>query len=796
MDVKNQKNSVLKEQFGEMILNSENMSTNLKNDQSVNDPLPGSTGNDSGPAKADYVTKSSGTNKPKNKIENEIPEDKDSPPESEDNKIESNDLVSGSESELVDGNIISEKEDIDEDSAEGQDDTIDSDEIPLKRNEPEFGESIEKSEDLQAETNSLKEDSQPEISDDSPDEIISSENTAQIELLREEEEIDELEKEIPDDDDYTEEEDYQEPEKKIAEKGKESVNFSLLSKEDLLALMEEYISKRPVSEIRHEVDTIKVYFYKKLKTEFELKLRAYISEGGNPEDYKPIEDPDELKLRELLKKFRELRIENSRSVEDERQENLRRKYKIIEDIKELANSQESINKTFQEFKDLQDQWREIGPVPQSSLNDLWENYHHHVEKFYDYIKINKELRDLDLKKNLEEKIVLAEKTEALLIESNIVNAFKTLQEYHENWREIGPVPQEQRIEIWERFKEATAKVNRKHQQYYQNLKDQQKKNHEQKIFMCAKAEEIADQKLNSHQDWIRKTNEILELQKVWKTIGFAPRKDNNAIYARFRSACDRFFENKRNFYAQNMEEQNLNYQKKLELCAQAESLQNNTDWKKTTDELIRLQKKWKETGPVPRKYSDQIWKRFRVACDNFFNRKSNHFKNIDSVYDNNLKSKEALINEVENFKETGNIQKDLETLQEYQRKWTEIGFVPIEKKEIIQQKFRDAINRHFDKLDVDDVQKNVLKYENRLENLIQKPRSGQKLKFEREKFMNKLVQLKSDISVYENNIGFFANSSNADEMKRDFELKIQSARQRIKLLEEKINLIDELDLDD
>lgn len=576
---------------------------------------------------------------------------------------------------------------------------------------------------------------------------------------------------------------------------RERINYSLLGREDLVKILDEYLSKGNISEIRQDVELIKTNFYKKLKAEHDQLHRTFIAEGGTHEDFKPSDDPLELEMRGLLKKYRDLRLQSNRNLDDEKQENLAEKYEIIEEIKDLVNRQESINKTFQDFRELQDRWRSIGAVPQANLNDLWETYHHHVEKFYDYIKINKELKDLDLKKNLEEKILLTEKSEKLLLEPNILNAFKVLQKYHEDWREIGPVPKEKRGEIWERFKEATSKVNRKHQQYYQTLKDQQRTNYEQKLLMCNKAEELAVMDLVTHQEWIRRTNEILELQKVWKSIGFAPRRENNEVYSRFRKACDAFFERKRNFYAHNMEEHNSNYQIKLELCLQAEALQDSSDWKKSTEDLIRLQRKWKQSGPVPRKYSDQVWKRFSAACDKFFNRKSTHFKNIDQVYDTNLKLKEALIEEVKHFKSSGVIQNDLSTLQDFQRRWTEIGFVPIDKKEEIQQKFRDAINQHFDKLDVDDVQKNVLKYESHLETLVQKPHSGQKLKFEREKFMNKLLQMKNEISVYENNIGFFANSSNADEMKRDFEQKILNTKQKIKLLEEKINLIDDLDLD-
>ncbi len=573
-------------------------------------------------------------------------------------------------------------------------------------------------------------------------------------------------------------------------------NYSLLSKKDLPGILEDLISKHSAIEIRQDVEAIKTHFYKKHKIELEEKRKKFMQEGGIAEDYKPLDDQDELRLRELLRKYRENRIETARSIEEEKQENLKKKCQVIEEIKELINSQESINKTFQDFRELQNRWREIGVVPQGSLNDLWENYHHYVEKFYDYIKINKELRDLDLKKNMEEKIQLCEKAEALLLEPNIINAFNMLQVYHEAWREIGPVPVEKRAEIWDRFKEATSKVNKKHQQYYQDIKEQQRKNLEQKTILCEKVENLMKKTFDSHRDWVKTTREVLEIQKLWKTIGFAPKKDNNRIYSRFRTACDRFFEKKRGFYAQHLEEQNSNLQKKLDLCIQAETLSESTDWKTTTDELITLQKKWKQIGPVPRKHADGIWKRFRGACDRFFSRKSDYFKQIDTTYEANLKLKVSLINEITEFKLSEDMKKNLDALQNFQRRWTEIGFVPIQRKEDIQHQYRNALDRHFDNLKVDDLKKNVLKFSSRIEGIMQKPRSGQKLRFEREKYMNKLQQLKSDISVWENNIGFFANNENSEEMRRDFEKKIESARQKIKLLEEKINLIDEFDLDD
>jgi len=572
-------------------------------------------------------------------------------------------------------------------------------------------------------------------------------------------------------------------------------NFTSLSKEDLVINLEELLHAKPVNEIRREIEAIKVNFYKKHRAETEVKRKKFIEEGGLVEEFEVPIDPIEEKASELLRQYRELRLEYNRHQDDAKLDNLRMRHEIIEEIKELNSNEESINKTFHEFRELQNRWREIGPIPQQNINDLWETYHHHIEKFYDYIKINQELRDLDLKKNLETKIQLCEKAENLLLEPNVVNAFASLQVLHEQWREIGPVPKEKRSEIWERFKEATSKINKKHQHYYQELKDAQNKNLESKVLLSDKAEEISVEELLSHKDWVRRTNDILELQKVWKTIGFAPKKDNIRIYNRFRAACDKFFERKRSFYAQNQDVQGSNLQLKLEFCLQAEVMQDSTDWKKTTDDFIHLQRKWKETGPAPRKHSEQVWKRFRNACDKFFASKTEFFSTIDTRFEENLASKEAIIKEIESFVKTGNSNSDLEKLQAYQRQWTEIGFVPYDKKDDLQQRYRDAVNTQFDGLEVDENKKSLLKFKNRIEGLLQKANQESKIRFEREKYMIKLQQLKTDIGVWENNIGFFANTSKAESMLKDFAIKIKEARDAINLLEEKINIIDDLNID-
>jgi hypothetical protein len=570
-------------------------------------------------------------------------------------------------------------------------------------------------------------------------------------------------------------------------------DYSSLTREDLVNRLEVLLDNQSVHEIRDDVDHIKINFYKKNKAEIEQRRKKFVEGGGNIEDFQVEADSLEERIKDLFKRFRNQKAEFNKNLESIKQENLKKKYEVIEKIKELINSKESINKTFHEFRDLQHEWRTLGLVPQQNLKDLWDTYNHHVEKFYDYIKINKELRDLDLKKNLELKIQLSEKAEELLLEPSVINAFNTLQKYHERWREIGPVPVELRNEMWERFKEATAKINRKHQEHFEGLKKTQKINQEQKALLCEQVEEISNMVLKSHIQWDEKSRKITEIQKVWKTIGFAPKKENNKIYERFRSACDSFFTNKREFYAQNKENQLNNLQMKTDLCIQAEALQESTDWKRSTVDLISLQKKWKEIGPVPKKQSDAIWKRFRAACDHFFSKKSEHYQNIDKTYSENLEAKNKLLEEVNSFVLTENIEENFKIINDFQRKWSEIGFVPFKEKENLQDQFRQAINKHFDNLDINDGKRNLLKFKNKLDNLSQKPKSDAKLLQERDRFMNRLQQLRNDIVLWENNIGFFTSSKNAESMIEDVQNKINNAKDTIKLLEQKIELIDSLD---
>ena len=574
------------------------------------------------------------------------------------------------------------------------------------------------------------------------------------------------------------------------------VDYSGYSKHELVETLALIIENRPTIEIRDDVERIKILFYKKLKSESEERKNKFLEDGGKIEEYRQWVDPDDARVKYMLDKYKEKKTDYNKIQEAEKYENLKKKYEIIDKIKDLVNREESINKTFHDFRSLQNDWHSIGIVPQTSLKDIWENYHHYVEIFYDYIKINKELRDLDLKKNLEVKVLLCEKAEQLLLEPNPVNAFRSLQDFHNQWREIGPVPLEAKNDIWERFKEATSQINKRHHEYFEKQKDDQKKNLDAKIALCEEVDAINLLEIKNFKDFDERADKVVELQKMWRTIGFAPKKQNNKVYQRFRDACDTFFEKKRGFYADNKEIQLNNLQRKTELCILAETLQESTDWKATSDALIKLQKEWKEIGPVPRKQSERCWKRFRKACDHFFNSKTEFFAALDTSYEDNLKAKLAIIEELEKFEPGADVQAAFERLKEFQRKWTEIGFVPFNLKDEVTNKYRLAINKEFDKLKIGDDDKSILKYRTKLDSLKTNPKASRKVRNERDKFFTKIKQLEGDIVLWENNIGFFAKSANADTLKREVEEKIDSAKKLIKTLEEKVKMIDQSGLDD
>ena len=471
------------------------------------------------------------------------------------------------------------------------------------------------------------------------------------------------------------------------------------------------------------MEEIKQVFYEKVEAVVEEKKKHFLDEGGNLEDFKPAEEPVEATMKELLHKYRGLKVEFTRQLEKTKQENLLKKQTILEEFRLMMEGQDTFEHTFRKFKDLQKQWFAAGVVPHQNLKDLWDSYNYFVEKFNDYVRINRDLRALDLKKNLEMKIQLCERTEELSEEPNIVQAFKILQKNHARWREIGPVPRENRDEVWDKFKLATSVINKKHQEYHSRLKDSLHENLEKKNDLCIRIETIAARNYETHGAWIDKTNQVLEIQKTWKTIGYAPKKDNNAIYARFRKACDVFFGNKAKFYASAYEEQKENLKRKTEITERAEAFSSSEQWKETTTELIQLQKRWKEIGPVPRRDSDKLWKRFRAACDTFFHNKSKYFEDIDSSFDDNLKAKENLISDMDAFSVSGKRRKDIESLNDFQSKYNAIGFVPSNKKDSIKEQFRMAQDNLLEKIGMDESERSLFKFRYRIAGMVNAPRA-------------------------------------------------------------------------
>lgn len=568
-----------------------------------------------------------------------------------------------------------------------------------------------------------------------------------------------------------------------------TVDYSNLSKEELVAALKRLIELKPVQKIKNEVEVIKTNFYKKHHSEIEDNRKKYIDAGGESENYDTGADTAEENLKAYIQKYKDLKSEYMKEQEKDKEENLRLKEKVIEDIKNLVHKEESVNKTFQEFRELQKKWGEIGLVPQSNVKELWENYNLQIDNFYKIIRINKDLRDNDLKKNLEHKIELCEKAEELLLETDILSAFEKLQNLHELWREAGPVAEDKKDEIWDRFKETTNKLNKKHQDYFLVKKEERENNLKAKSEICEKIEQINEQNYEAHTIWENKTNEIIELQKVWKAIGETPRKDSNLIFGRFRAACDTFFERKKVFYESLKEDQNENLQKKINLCIQAEALMESTDWKRTTDDFFKLQEKWKTIGPAPKKKSDEVWKRFRTACDTFFNRKSESFKTKIQEEEENLKLKQQLIEKLSNFEPLGNANQDLTQLKEFQKEWTNIGNIPLKQKDIMQQQFKDAINKQFGKLDMDDSKIELYQYKMKIESILKESQPKEKLESEREKISRNLSKLESDVILIENNMGFFKSSSNASGIISEMKNKIENGKKQLVTMKAKADIV-------
>lgn len=565
-------------------------------------------------------------------------------------------------------------------------------------------------------------------------------------------------------------------------------DMSEMNKEELVAYLAECLQEKSFNQLRPIVEQIKTAFYKIHNIEVKTKELEVNSSEQPVEESVPEEDSLEKRFKELLALYRTKRDQYIMNTEHEKEVNYKAKLDIIEELKKLTESPEILHSTFTKFRELQTKWKEIGLVPQNVVNDLWENYNHYTEIFYNYIKINKELRDFDLKKNLEAKTELCERAEKLIDDPSAVNSFHDLQKLHDEWREIGPVAAEYKDALWERFKEASSKINKRHQEYFDKLKEEQLENLRLKTEICEKVEKLLENTYSSHKEWDEASNQVLEIQKTWKTIGFTPKKDNTAIYERFRAACDKFFGAKHNFTDSIKKELESNLQAKIAICEEAEAkvaeINDSVDWKKVTDEIIDLQKKWKTIGPTARKYNESTWQRFRASCDKFFDAKSEHFKESENEFIKHLEEKKQLIEEL---KETATENLSFDFLKKVQERWTSIGFVPIKEKEAIQSQFKDIMDSLYKKLKGSEAIKRTEGFRKKVANI---KLSGGKLNSEHERLVQRMKQLEGQITTLENNIGFFGNSKKAETLIKDVKSKITSAKEELHEVIEKIKIIE------
>ena len=574
--------------------------------------------------------------------------------------------------------------------------------------------------------------------------------------------------------------------------------FENLDREQLVGKLEELVTDSNVNAIKSAVGLIRLAFLK-LNKEFKQELYQKLAEVTDDTDAETAAEAQPMQDDAIEDRFKAAfniyKQNKGKYIEEQEKikiKNLVAKNQILDELKILINSEETLKKTYDEFKILQESWKTIGMVPKGDINNLWQNYHFLVEKFFDKVKINKELKDLDLKKNLEAKVHLCEKAEELLLESSIIKSFKNLQQYHEEWKEIGPVPQDKKDDLWDRFRSATEKINDRRREYYNEMQESLEQNLTAKVILCEKAEQLMATESDSIKAWQDVTSQFTELLKIWKTIGPAPKKQNNEIWARFKTSLDGFFNAKKEYFNKLKEQQMDNFNLKLDLCVQAEALRNSTDWKNTSRELINLQNEWKKVGPVPRKQSDRIWKRFRAACDEFFSTKSEYFKNVSGHEEENMKLKLDLIEKVKEFSVGDDRNLAVDTLKDYQRQWMEIGHVPIKEKDRLQTDFRALINKHFEKLKVDSVSMGASNYRNRVERIAKdSPDAGRVISKERGFVQGKIQQLQDEIKTWENNIGFFAKSKTANLLKQEFEKKIDKAKEELQLLEAKMKMLRE-----
>ncbi|ADY36199.1 protein of unknown function DUF349 [Phocaeicola salanitronis DSM 18170] len=546
------------------------------------------------------------------------------------------------------------------------------------------------------------------------------------------------------------------------------------------------INKDACNADKQEIDYLKQTFYKLHKAEQEAARKAFMDEGGNPDDFVPAPDPWETRFKEIMSSIKEKRSIMAAEQEQEKEENLQKKLAILDKMKALTETTEDTSKIYNEFKQLQQEWNEIKQVPANKVNELWKSYQLYTEKFYDMVKLNNEFREYDFKKNLEQKTHLCEAAEKLAEEPDVVSAFHQLQKLHQEFRSIGPVAKDLRESIWARFKAASTAVNRRHQQHFEILKEKEQNNLDQKTVICEIAESMDYDSLKTFADWDNKTQEILALQAKWKTIGYAPQKMNVKIFERFRAACDEFFKRKAVFFKQIKENMAENLEKKKALCEKAEALKDSTDWKQTAEILTQLQKEWKTIGPVAKKHSDAVWKRFIGACDYFFAQKNKATSSQRSVEAENMAKKEEIIKQLIALDASGVTDNNTtEQTRALIKEWNSIGHVPFKEKDRLYNEFHKWVDKLFDKLNLSATERKLSDFKSGLS-------KGDSLYRDREKLVRTYENLKSDIQTYENNLGFLSSASKkGNTLVAEVTRKIERLKGDMELVLKKIAAIDE-----
>jgi len=570
----------------------------------------------------------------------------------------------------------------------------------------------------------------------------------------------------------------------------DETDYESLSLEELVALMEELVKTEDINSVKNKFIKANIAYKEKYKVFKNNHKESYLAEGKTLEEYKFEDNGLQNNFNQSFKIYKQKRKEYNEAQEILKAENLKKKNIILEELRALIDSDEMLKKIYDEFKNLQDKWREIGMVPINDAKNLWMNYNFLVDKFFDKVQIDRELRDIGFKKNLEAKIEITEKTEELLLDKSIINSFGKLQEYHRLWREIGPVPHDKSDEIWERFKLATEKVNERRKEYYESIEGEQKNNLILKTDLCEKAESLAEIDYGSAKEWNEKSNEFDALFAEWRKIGPALKAQNDTIWTRFKTAMNIFYKNKKQYFNLLKDEHLDNLNLKIDLCKSAEAIQDSTDWKESTKELINLQNQWKKIGQVPKRNSEKIWKRFRTACDHYFNAKELYFKNIKNIEKENLDKKIALIEQIKTKVFSENKETALNEMKELQKQWIQIGQVPFTEKGNLYNDYRKAVEEKLSDIGLTAIDVEILKIKERIGDSTSNKEADYIIKKEINALSFKIDKIKSEITVYENNIGFFANSRNADTLKKEIQTKIDLAHENIKRMKSKMNQLD------